>query len=138
MNKRVQLKIGDVVVVNFPERNPPGHETTGTRPAIVVGVPFNKLQRYPMIEVVPTSNLVCKETNKRRSWVDSFPETYPILPKGSGGLKNSSIVLASDMQSVDCNRVLYYCGRLTLNQFLPVAKAIEVIYGVQIALPVDV
>jgi mRNA interferase MazF len=138
MNRRIQLKISDVVIVNFPERNPPGHEPTGIRPAIVVGVPCRIPQRYPMIEVVPTSNLVCTSTNERRFWADSFPEIYPILPKGSGNLRNDSIVLASDMQSVDRNRVCSYCGRLTLRQFLPVAKAIEVVYGIQIGLPVDV
>ena len=39
MRKRRPLQLGDVITVDLPGHIPGGHEQTGIRPAIVVGLP---------------------------------------------------------------------------------------------------
>ncbi|BBD67245.1 hypothetical protein NIES4072_54620 [Nostoc commune NIES-4072] len=49
------LECGDVVIVNLPTSTPRGREQQGTRPAIVVGIPWREV-RYPMLMIAPLTN----------------------------------------------------------------------------------
>ncbi|WP_292760831.1 type II toxin-antitoxin system PemK/MazF family toxin [Nostoc sp. NOS(2021)] len=46
------LECGDVVIVILPTSNPRGREQQGTRPAVVVGIPWGEV-RYPMLMIAP-------------------------------------------------------------------------------------
>ncbi|MEH2280268.1 MAG: type II toxin-antitoxin system PemK/MazF family toxin [Nostoc sp.] len=46
------LECGDVVIVTLPTSNPRGCEQQGTRPAVVVGIPWGEV-RYPMLMIAP-------------------------------------------------------------------------------------
>jgi mRNA interferase MazF len=72
------LQRGDIVVALFPQQIPSMHEQQGTRPAIIVGVPFGKV-RYPLIVVVPL-------TTQIGQWAEANSAIYLVLQKGAGNL----------------------------------------------------
>ncbi len=72
------LQVRSVVVVEFPQQNPPGREQEGKRPAIIVALPnITGATRFSMIVVVP----VTKQTG---IWITQNPLLYPRLLAGMG------------------------------------------------------
>ena len=99
MTTRHPLKIGSVIKSNFPSHVPPGHEQTGSRPAIIVALPATlDTQRFNTVIVVPT-------TTNDGTWSNSN-KLYPTLPRGAGGLPNESVVLIDQIRALDCHRLL--------------------------------
>ncbi|MCC5642074.1 type II toxin-antitoxin system PemK/MazF family toxin [Nostoc sp. CHAB 5824] len=106
------LECGDVVIVTLPISTPRGHEEQGTRPAVVVGIPWGEV-RYSMLMIVPL-------TTQSGSWAFNNPSLYPRLSPGAGGLSLSSLVLLDQTRGLDINRVLAYLGTLTPEQYVPI------------------
>ena len=84
LNKR--LAAGDLVLARFPEHVPAGHEQTGVRPAVVVGLPEALgMPRYPVIWVTPLT------TDRGQVWATRSPQLYPQVPAGAAALPADSI-----------------------------------------------
>jgi mRNA interferase MazF len=82
------LAVGDVVLAQFPEHLPPGHEQQGLRPAIVVGLPDRLgLPRFPIVALVPLT------TDRGEAWSTHNPALYPRLAARTGGLRVDSLAL---------------------------------------------
>ncbi|WP_199326615.1 type II toxin-antitoxin system PemK/MazF family toxin [Nostoc sp. FACHB-888] len=79
------LECDNVVIVSLPISTPRGREQQGTRPAVVVGIPWGEV-RYPMLMIAPL-------TTQSGSWAFNNPSLYPRLLADAGGLSLSSIVL---------------------------------------------
>ncbi len=123
MRRRRPLQIGDVITVQLPTHQPGGHEQTGIRPAIVVGLP-NLLSRprFPMILVVPTTTSV-------GPWANQSPHLYPPLSAGVGGLTTDCVVLLDQLRSIDRSRIGRRIGTLTTQQLMPISTGLERIFG---------
>lgn len=110
------LECGDVVIVALPTHTPRGREQQGTRPAVVVGVPWGEV-RYPMLIIAPL-------TTQTGSWALNNPSLYPSLEVGTGGLTKFSIVLLDQVRALDVSRVLAYLGTLTPQQYAPILQGL--------------
>ncbi|MEH2361438.1 type II toxin-antitoxin system PemK/MazF family toxin [Nostoc sp.] len=114
------LECGDVVIVTLPTSTPRGLEQQGTRPAVVVGIPWGEV-RYPMLMIAPL-------TTQSGSWVFNNPSLYPRLLAGAGGLALSSILLLDQTRGLDINRVLAYLGTLTSEQYVPITNGLTQLF----------
>ena len=114
------LECGDVVIVSLPTNNPRGREQQGTRPAVVVGIPWGEV-RYPMLIIAPL-------TTQSGSWVFNNPSLYPRLSAGAGGLPLSSIVLLDQTRGLDINRVLAYLGTLIPEGSVPILNGLTQLF----------
>jgi mRNA interferase MazF len=114
------LECGDVIIVNLPTSTPKGREQQGTRPAVVVGIPWGEV-RYPMLMIAPL-------TTQSGSWAFNNPSLYPCLLAGAGGLCLSSIVLLDQTRGLDINRVLAYLGTLTPEQYVPIFDGLRQLF----------
>ena len=118
MTKRA-VGIGDVLLVKLPQQQPPGSEQTGTRPAVVVGLPQRLgTQRFPLWIVVPM-------TSRIASWTLEAPRLYPVYPKGVGGLTLPSAALLDHLRGVDATRVVRFLGKLTQAEYVPIQSGLE-------------
>lgn len=114
-----QLKIADVVIVNFPEHDPQGREQEGYRPAVIVGIPEKLAKpRFQLVVIVPVT------TDRSQNWAISSPKLYPRLQVGDGGLTQNSIVLLDQVRAIDFNRVVRYLGTLTPQQYQPISDGL--------------
>lgn len=120
--KLVKLGIRDVVLANFPQHSPPGHEQEGLRPAIIIGWSD---AHYPMVRLLPTSTLIDEKTGIKREWSDDFPEIFPVFPKGTGGLERDSILLANQTRWLGRDRIVDHYGSLTVREYAVVANALR-------------
>ncbi len=128
---------GDVVVALLPKRKPQGHEQEGERPVIIVGFPdLLGKSRFPMISVVPFTDVVSEETGERKWWINPSPHLYPVFEKGTAGLWKDCVALLDQQQSIDCRRIRRYCGRLTESQYQPIQTGLEVIIGIRTPRPI--
>jgi mRNA interferase MazF len=116
-----KLKRGDVVLVQFPSSVPSGHEQEGQRPAIVVGIPLGVV-RYPTVVVVPL-------TTQGGPWAKENSQVYPLLPAGSGQLKQDSIALLDQVRAVDVQRIVRYFGSLTAEDYAPIVEGLLQMIG---------
>ncbi len=93
---------GDVLTIDFPIPGKPGHEQTGTRPAIVVDadLPGNRL----------TTLMVVPLTSKLNSL--QYPYTFEITPSGHNGLSMASVALCFQLRAIDRARILKTIGTL--------------------------
>ena len=113
MNGR-PVEIGDILLAALPEHIPSGHEQHGVRPAIVVGLPQRLgTPRFPMLIGAPL-------TTQIEDWATDNPELYPLLPTGTGGLHQSSIVLLDHLRAIDQNRIQGYIGTLNPSEYNPI------------------
>lgn len=110
------LECGDVVIVALPIHTPRGREQQGTRPAVVVGLPWEEV-RYPMLMVTPL-------TTQSGSWAVNNPSLYPRLEAGAGALPQPSVVLLDQVRGIDTRRVLAYLGTLTPLQYAPIVEGL--------------
>lgn len=124
--KLLRIGIRDVVLVDFPEHYPPGHEQQGRRPAIVIG--FSDF-RFPMVQIVPVSSFCDEDTGERKVFVDKFSEVFPIFPRGTGGLEKDSVVLSTQMCVLDRKRIVGHYGKLSLKEYSVVIKALQAAYS---------
>lgn len=126
MSLQTPLQIGSVLKVHFPEHAPPGHEQTGSRPAIVIANPaaIDK-QRFSTLVVVPT-------TSQDGTWSEKN-KIYPLLPKGAGGLTVESVVLLDQIRALDIKRLLHadtrYLGQLSQLQIGLILKGLKTLFG---------
>ena len=128
---------GDVLIASLPERNPQGHEQEGKRPVVVVGLPGRLgIQRFPIISIIPFTDLIDGRTKKAKAWVNDAPDLYPTFSKGTAGLTKDCVALLDQLQAIDCNRIQLYCGRLTPVEYEPILKGIQIIYGFCVTHPV--
>ena len=112
-------EIGDILVIRLPDRAPPGHEQTGLRPVVVVGLPDRVgSPRYPLIVGVPL-------TTQEGAWVQAAPALYPTLDAGKGGLPRRSIVLLDQIAGIDGARVVRRLGRLTAADYAPIRAGLQ-------------
>jgi mRNA interferase MazF len=110
------LECGDVVIVTLPNHIPRGREQQGTRPVVVVGLPWGKV-RYPMLMITPL-------TTQTGSWAVNNPSLYPRLEAGAGGLSQPSIVLLDQVRGLDTHRILAYLGTLASEQYAPIVEGL--------------
>jgi len=90
MRRRRPLQPGDVITVDLPSYSR-GHEQTGIRPAIVVGLPILLGKpRYPMLVIVPM-------TTTTGPWSGQSPDLYPPLQAGDGGLTKPCVALRTGL-----------------------------------------
>lgn len=90
------LKIGTVVAVALPVRDPKGQEMEGLHPAVVLAVITARLD---LAWIAPIT------TDRGYSWITAHPTLYHRLPKGTGGLSNDSVLLLDQIQAVDLTRL---------------------------------
>lgn len=111
---RYRVIIGDVLLVALPEQLPRGHEQSGLRPALVLGLP-DKLgtPRFPMLIAAPLTTQIGK-------WAIDNPNLYPILPSGTAGLHQSSVILLDHLRAVDKTRIKGYIGSLPPEVYTPI------------------
>lgn len=121
-SKIVEIKVRDVVIANFPKHDPPGHEQEGMRPAIIIGFADKP---YPMVDLIPISSLFDERTGKRKEWVDDPLSDCLIFPKNTANLNKDSVVLLGQSRHLGRDRIVDYCGRLTLEEFAAVVKALR-------------
>ncbi|MHC5777476.1 type II toxin-antitoxin system PemK/MazF family toxin [Nostoc sp.] len=114
------LECSDVVIVTLPTSTPRGREQQGTRPAVVVGIPWGEV-RYSMLMIAPL-------TTQSGSWAFNNPSLYPRLLAGAGGLPLSSILLLDQTRGLDINRVLAYLGTLTSKQYVTITNGLRQLF----------
>jgi mRNA interferase MazF len=109
--------------VRFPEKQPPGREQEGERPAILVALPdcLGK-PRFPMLLVLPLT------TYRAQPWAVSAPKLYPSLNAGAGNLSSPFTVLLDQLCAVDRTRVRGYIGTLTTEQFAPIQAGLKQLF----------
>lgn len=56
------------------------------------------------------------------------PIVYPSLITGTGNLKQDSVVLLDQVRAIDARRLLKYIGRLSAEEFAPIASGIAQIF----------
>ena len=118
MTKRA-VRIGDVLLVKLPQQQPPGSEQTGTRPAVVVGLPQRLgTQRFPLWIVVPM-------TSRISGWTRAAPNLYPTYPRGVGGLSVPSAALLDHLRGVDITRVVRFLGSLSPAEYAPIQAGLR-------------
>lgn len=110
---------GDILVAALPEQRPPGREQEGKRPVVLVGVPEGRT-RYPIVLVVPL-------TSQLGTWVQENPDLYPVLPAGSGGLRQASVALLDQLRCVDARRIERFLGSLSAEQFAPLVAGLRLL-----------
>ena len=117
------LQPGDILLVRFPEKQPPGREQEGERPAVLVALPdcLGK-PRFPMVLVLPLT------TYRAQPWAVSSPKLYPFLDAGAGKLNSPSTVLIDQLCAVDQTRVRGYIGTLTPEQFAPIRAGLKQLF----------
>ena len=121
--RRRPLHIGDVITVQLPHQQPGGHEQTGIRPAVVVGLPtLLDRPRFPMALVAPMTTAI-------GPWANQSPHLYPSLSAGIGGLTKDCVVLLDQLRSVDRNRIGRRIGTLTTPQLTPISTGMRRIFG---------
>ncbi len=116
------LSIRDVLLIKLPSHQPRGREQEGQRPAIVVGIPPEKL-RYPILFVAPL-------TTQSGKWADENLALYPRLEAGNGGLTQESIVLLDQIRAIDVRRIASYLGYLTPEIYASIETALRQIFSV--------
>ena len=130
---------GDVLIASLPERYPQGHEQEGKRPVVVVGLPERLgVQRFPIISIIPFTDLIDGKTHTIKTWVSAAPDLYPVFSKGTASLRKDCVALLDQLQAIDCTRVQSYCGRLTPVEYEPILKGIQIIYGVCVTHPATI
>lgn len=115
--------LGVIVIAEFPQSTPLGHEQHGKRPAVVVGVP--DLIAQPKDEgliLVPFSSKVARYRHLSR-------ELYPIFPEECGGLTVESVALCPQVRFLGRERLLGVLGQFTSEEFSPVYQAVRRMMG---------
>lgn len=114
--------MGDVLRIRFPSQHPSGHEQTGTRPAVVVGIPeLLGSPRFPALIVVPFTTRDAADTG----YVAASPALYPAIRAGAGGLTADSVALVDNIRAVDITRILDRLGHLNPDQYAPIRSALR-------------
>lgn len=114
------LRKGDIVLVAFPTQNPSMHEQQGNRPAVIIGIPPGET-RYLLAIVAPMTTQIGK-------WVEVNPSIYPVLPAGTGNLRQDSVVLLDQIRAVDTRRITKYLGSLSASDYAPIALGLEAMF----------
>lgn len=110
IERKIRLKHGDVVIVNFGEYR--GNIHGGIRPAIVVGNDVGNTYS-PTIFVTPVTSV------KKCDMV-----THVHVEKGDGGLNMDSTALAEQTQLVNRDQILKRVGSLAKETIANVDKAL--------------
>ena len=109
------LRIGTIVSVAFPTRDPQGREMEGLHPAVVLAVITARLD---LAWVAPIT------TDRGYPWIDAHPSLYHRLPLGTGGLPHDSVLLLDQIQAVDITRLRRAFGILPFPLLNRVRKAL--------------
>lgn len=111
------VQIGDILLLTLPQQI--GHEQSGRRPCVVVGIP-DKLgvPRFPILIVAPL-------TTAKGTWLQTAPELYPVLPAGSGGLHVESVVLLDQIRAAQESRIESYIGSLKQAEYEPIRYGVR-------------
>jgi mRNA interferase MazF len=114
------LRLGAVVIAEFPEHLPKGREQEGPRPAVLVGLPLLLGRpRFPMLLVAPVT------TFRAQHWATGAPALYPVLAAGQGGLITDSVVLTDQLRALDSPRLIRLLGHLNPDQYAPIRSALR-------------
>lgn len=113
------LEPGDVVLAALPANTPPGHEQSGTRPVVIVGVPEGG--RFPMLVVVPL-------TGSTGPWARANP-LYPVVKAGSARLARDSVALTDHVRGVDAQRLGSYIGTLSAVEYGLIRDGLELMFA---------
>jgi hypothetical protein len=126
-----ELRVRDILLVDFPIQEPDNHLQSGRRPALVLLVPEPEIlgtPRFEFIEVAPIS----KFTEQRRWWVEKSPIFYPVIPKGASRLKYDSIFLLDQAHPVYSSQIIEYLGELDFDQYDVIRKNIQIIQKLRV------
>lgn len=91
------LKLGTIVAVALPARDPRGVEIEGLHPAVVLAVISGA--RLDLAWIVPIT------TDRGYPWIAARPDLYIRLDAGIGGLPHDSVLLLDQLQAVDLSRL---------------------------------
>lgn len=108
------FRIGQILWAELPQRRPPGHEQTGRRPVLVVGVPED-------IQVIPYRVLTVVPLTRTRLRGPLFP----LLRAGTGGLPVDSTALIYQVGALDVLRVVGRIGQLAPAEYQPVRDGLK-------------
>lgn len=117
------LKMGTVVSVALPTRDPQGVEIEGIHPAIVVAAISARLD---LAWIVPVT------TDRGYAWIDANPGLYLRIPGGTGGLHHDSIALLDQLQAVDLGRLKRAFGQVPAPMLANIRKCLALILGLTI------
>jgi mRNA-degrading endonuclease toxin of MazEF toxin-antitoxin module len=119
------LKIGTVVAVALPARDPRGVEIEGLHPAVVLAV--ISAARLDLAWIVPIT------TDRNYPWVAARPDLYIRLDAGTGGLPHDSVMLLDQLQAVDLSRLKRAFGVIPSPLLTRVRKTLAQILGFAVA-----
>lgn len=112
----MSIKRGDIF---YADLNPPkGSEQAGKRPVLIIQNDIGN-EKSPTVIIAPF-------TTKK------FSKEYPTnvtLKKGAGGLKNDSVVLLSQIRTIDKSRLEQKIGSLPHDLMCEVNEAITISLG---------
>jgi mRNA-degrading endonuclease toxin of MazEF toxin-antitoxin module len=126
-----EIRVRDILLVDFPIQEPGNHLQSGRRPALVLLVPKPEIlgtPRFDFIEVVPIS----KFTEQKRWWVEKSPILYPVVSKGVSRFKYDSIFLLDQAHPVYSNQIVRYLGELDFDQYDVIRKNIQIIQKLRV------
>ena len=121
-----EIRVRDILLVDFPAQEPGNHLQSGRRPALVIFIPKPEIlgmPRFSFIEVVPIS----KFSEERKWWVEKSPVFYPVFPRGTGSLRYDSIFLLDQARPVYSNQIVKYLGQLDFDEYNVIFKNILII-----------
>ena len=111
---------GDVAWVELPApRNSPGHEQTGTRPAVIIQDDRNILNLSTVVVVPITSN----------QGASRFDGGVPLSPSAENGLTLPSVAMTSQIRAVDRQRVKQIVGSVSPVDMQRIETALRSILG---------
>jgi mRNA-degrading endonuclease toxin of MazEF toxin-antitoxin module len=114
------LKIGTIVSVALPTRDPRGVEIVGLHPAIVLAIISARLD---LAWIIPVT------TDRGYGWIDAHPNLYPRLPGGMGGLPHDSVALLDQLQAVDLARLKRAFGVVPAPMLVSIQKGLAKVLG---------
>ncbi len=110
------MKRGDVYVADLIPRS--GSEQKGKRPVVLVSHDgFNQTPGWRSIIIVPIS------TSKKQAMRGP---TIVNLPKGTGGLKKSSVALCHQVTTLDKRKLTQHLGELPVEYLKQIENGIKI------------
>ena len=97
------LKIGTVVSVALPTRDPRGVEIEGLHPGIILAIISARLD---LAWIVPITS------DRGYAWIKAHPKLYLRMPGGTAGLPHDSVALLDQLQVVDLTRLKRAFGQV--------------------------
>ena len=110
---------GDILRIEFPESNVPGHEQHGQRPAVVIEVELPGSNLPTQLVIPMTSNLSALR----------YTSTVKVEPSPRNGLNNTSVALCFQLRAIDKKRVISTAGTLDAGDLSRIIAEVKRLLG---------